>query len=117
MSRVLVVQATTGSNHAARRTKLETAGFIARWKSAGASLEIWSWAQQGPRGASSALHWLCAQLCDLPLHPRVDVGKGQPKFLGVPPANRGVFDGKRVTFILRKDPTQKLRSNWNGDGT
>ena len=49
--------------------------------------------------------------------PRVDVGKGQPKFLGVPPANRGAFDGKRVTFILRKDRTQKLRSNWHDDRT
>ena len=32
-------------------------------------------------------------------------------------ANRGAFDGKGVNFILRKDPTQKLRSNWNDDGT
>jgi hypothetical protein len=114
---VLVVQATSGSNQAVRRTKLEAEGLTALWKLTGASLEIWSWTQQGPRGASSALHWLCAQLCDLPLHPRVDVGKGQPKFLGVAPANRGAFDGKRLNFILRKDPTQKLRSNWNGDGT
>ncbi len=48
---VLVVQATTGSNHAARRTKLEAAGFITLWTSAGAILEIWSWAKQGPRGS------------------------------------------------------------------
>lgn len=47
---VLIVQATTGANHAARRTKLEAAGFIALWKGAGASLEIWSWAKQGPKG-------------------------------------------------------------------
>ncbi len=47
---VLVIQATTGSNHAARRTKLEEAGFIALWNGAGVTLEIWSWAQQGPRG-------------------------------------------------------------------
>ena len=57
---VLVVQATSGSNQAARRTKLEAEGLTALWKLAGASLEIWSWTQQGPRGASSALHWLCA---------------------------------------------------------
>lgn len=47
---VLIIQATSGSNHAARREKLETAGFTSLWKGAGASLEIWSWAKQGPRG-------------------------------------------------------------------
>jgi hypothetical protein len=47
---ILVVQATTGSNHAARRAKLETEGFITLWKSAGAMIEVWSWAKQGPRG-------------------------------------------------------------------
>ena len=51
---VLVIQATTGSNHAARREKLEAAGFIPLWKGAGASLEIWSWAMQGPRGKRKA---------------------------------------------------------------
>lgn len=47
---VLVVQCTSGSNHAARRTKLETEGFVDLWKGAGAIIEVWSWAQQGPRG-------------------------------------------------------------------
>ena len=47
---VLAVHATTGTNHAARRTKLEAAGFIALWKGAGAVLEIWSWKKTGPRG-------------------------------------------------------------------
>ena len=47
---VLVVQVTSGSHHAARRAKLETEGFIALWIGAGAVLEIWSWAKQGPRG-------------------------------------------------------------------
>ncbi len=47
---VLVVQATTGANHAARRVKVEAEGFAALWIGAGATLEIWSWAQQGPRG-------------------------------------------------------------------
>ena len=47
---VLVVQATTGSNHASRRTKLEADGYIDLWKGAGAALEIWSWAKQGARG-------------------------------------------------------------------
>lgn len=47
---VLVVQATTRSNHAARRAKLDAEGFTALWNGAGARLEIWSWAKQGPRG-------------------------------------------------------------------
>lgn len=47
---VLVVQATTGSHHAHRREKLETEGYATLWKSAGASIEIWSWSKTGPRG-------------------------------------------------------------------
>ena len=47
----------------------------------------------------------------------MDVGKGQPEFLRVAPANRGPFNGKRVNFILRKDPTLKLRSDWDDAGT
>ena len=47
---ILAVQCTSGSNHAARRTKLETEGFVDLWKGAGAIIEVWSWAQQGPRG-------------------------------------------------------------------
>ena len=47
---VLVVQATTASHHTARRTKLATSGFVTLWNSAGATLEIWSWAKQGLRG-------------------------------------------------------------------
>ena len=49
---VLVVQATTRSNHAARRTKLQEAGFDTLWANrAGAMLEVWSWAKQGPLGS------------------------------------------------------------------
>lgn len=47
---VLAIQATTGANHAARRTKLEAEGFVALWKGAGAALEIWSWTHARPRG-------------------------------------------------------------------
>lgn len=47
---VLVVQATTGNNHASRRTKLQEAGFDTLWASAGATLEVWSWSKQGLRG-------------------------------------------------------------------
>ena len=47
---VLLVQATTGSNHAARRMKIQEAGFSDLWTSAGAIIEVWSWAKQGARG-------------------------------------------------------------------
>lgn len=47
---VLAIQTTTGSNHAARRTKLEAEGFVTLWTGAGAVLEIWSWSKQGTRG-------------------------------------------------------------------
>jgi hypothetical protein len=47
---VLVVQATTGSNHAARRTKLDEEGFTALWEGAGATIEVWSWSKQGAKG-------------------------------------------------------------------
>jgi hypothetical protein len=51
------------------------------------------------------------------LHPRLYVGKGQPEFLRVAPANRGPSNGKRVNFILRKDPTCELSSDRDDDGT
>lgn len=51
---VLVIQCTTGAHHAARRTKLEEEGFTALWTGAGARLEVWSWAKQGPRGKRKA---------------------------------------------------------------
>jgi len=44
---VLVIQATTGSNHAARRTKLDGEGFTALWEGAGAQLEVCSSQQLG----------------------------------------------------------------------
>jgi len=47
---VLVIQATSGANHAARRIKLDASGFITLWTGAGAILEIWSWKKTGPRG-------------------------------------------------------------------
>jgi hypothetical protein len=49
-SPVLAIQTTTGSNHAARKKKLETEGFIDLWTGAGAVLGIWSWSKQGTRG-------------------------------------------------------------------
>jgi hypothetical protein len=50
LNRKASAQATSGSNHAARRVKLQGGGIIDLGKGAGASLEIWSWAQQGARG-------------------------------------------------------------------
>lgn len=47
---VLVIQATSAANHAARRHKLDAAGFVKLWKESGARLEIWSWRKVGPRG-------------------------------------------------------------------
>jgi hypothetical protein len=47
---VLVVQATSGSHHSSRRSKLQDAGFVDLWKGTGAALEIWSWTHAGPRG-------------------------------------------------------------------
>jgi hypothetical protein len=46
----LVVQATTGNNHAARRSKLDVECFTALWDGAGAMIKVWSWSKQGPRG-------------------------------------------------------------------
>ena len=47
---VLVVQCTSASNHAARRIKLEAAGFTTLWKESGAVLEVWSWTKTGKKG-------------------------------------------------------------------
>ena len=51
---VLIVQATTGSNHAARREKLEAGLFVELWKGAGAQIDVWNWKQAGPRGSQKA---------------------------------------------------------------
>jgi hypothetical protein len=47
---VLVIQTTSRANHAARRAKLAATGFALLWHQAGAVMELWSWAKQGPRG-------------------------------------------------------------------
>ena len=75
------------------------------------------WLFPGPRGEGSALHWICAQLCELPLRRRLYAGKSQSEFLRVAPANRGPFNGNRVNVILQKDPTLELRSDWDEAGT
>ena len=47
---LLAVQATSGTNVAARIQKLQEQGYAALWQSAGATIEVWGWAKQGPRG-------------------------------------------------------------------
>jgi hypothetical protein len=47
---LLVIQCTSGSNVAARITKLQESGFDTLWKSVGAMIEVWGWAKQGTRG-------------------------------------------------------------------
>jgi len=49
-----VIQTTSGKNHAARRIKLEAAGYGLLWHSVDAVLEIWSWERAGPRGKRKA---------------------------------------------------------------
>ena len=39
------VQATSGSNHAARRTKAQASPLLAKWLDAGNHFEVWSWAK------------------------------------------------------------------------
>jgi hypothetical protein len=47
---ILGIQATSGSNHAARRTKSVAEPRLATWLASGGRFEIWSYAQQGARG-------------------------------------------------------------------
>ena len=50
--RIIGIQATSnnGGNHAAHRAKILAEPRIKAWLEAGAALELWSWAKQGPRG-------------------------------------------------------------------
>jgi len=49
---ILGIQATAnnGGTHAARRDKIMAEPRAAQWVEAGARLELWSWAKQGPAG-------------------------------------------------------------------
>lgn len=47
---ILLIQATSGTNVAARIQKLQQLGYADLWHSVGAELEVWGWAKQGPRG-------------------------------------------------------------------
>lgn len=47
---ILGVQATSGTNHAARVSKLRGEPQLAAWVQSGGQLEVWSFAKKGPRG-------------------------------------------------------------------
>lgn len=44
------IQATSGSNHSARRVKSMDEPNLRLWLEAGGRFEVWSWAKKGPRG-------------------------------------------------------------------
>jgi hypothetical protein len=47
---VLAIQATSGSNHAARVAKSKAEPRLQTWLAAGGRFEIWSWSKRGERG-------------------------------------------------------------------
>lgn len=47
---ILGIQATTGSNHASRRTKILAEPRAKLWVDAGGKLELWTWSQRGDAG-------------------------------------------------------------------
>jgi hypothetical protein len=47
---ILGIQATSGTNHAARMAKARQEPRLAAWLGAGARFEVWSWAKRGDRG-------------------------------------------------------------------
>jgi hypothetical protein len=47
---VLGVQVTSGSNHAARRTKALAEPRLRKWVGSGARFELWSYSKRGERG-------------------------------------------------------------------
>lgn len=52
---IMGIQATSGDNHAARRTKSLASNELRSWIEVGGHYEIWSWSKKGERGA--AKHW------------------------------------------------------------
>jgi hypothetical protein len=47
---IIGIQATSGTNHAARITKSRAEPRLAAWLGAGATFAVWSWSKKGPRG-------------------------------------------------------------------
>lgn len=48
--RIIGIQATSGTNHAARVAKAKAEPRTAHWLGAGGVLEIWSWSKRGGKG-------------------------------------------------------------------
>lgn len=46
---IVLIQATSGTNHAARKAKILAEPKAATWIASGGIVELWSWAKQGPR--------------------------------------------------------------------
>ncbi len=44
------VQATSASNHAARRTKILASPYLGPWLDCGGKVEVWSWGKKGAAG-------------------------------------------------------------------
>jgi hypothetical protein len=47
---ILLIQATSASNHAARMNKIRIEPRALQWLLAGGRIEVWSWAKRGARG-------------------------------------------------------------------
>jgi hypothetical protein len=47
---ILGIQATSGTNHASRRTKILAEGRVREWVEAGGQIELWSWSPRGVAG-------------------------------------------------------------------
>ena len=47
---IIGVQATSDTNHAARRTKIAGLPAATAWREAGGIVEVWSWRKAGARG-------------------------------------------------------------------
>lgn len=56
-SNIIGVQATTGSNHAARKTKILAEPRALAFLRAGGLIELWSWDKKGARG--QVKRWVC----------------------------------------------------------
>jgi hypothetical protein len=53
-SRIVGIQVTSGTNHAARMAKARAEPRVQAWVAAGGVFEVWSWAKRGARGKRKA---------------------------------------------------------------
>lgn len=54
---MVAVQTTSGSNHAARRTKILGCPVAKRWLECGSRIEIWSWSKKKVKRGGKAVRW------------------------------------------------------------